>query len=413
MDTIGGNYIFILYSLASYLRGPLLSLRRDKASVVVLLASGVFLFICSLEGVGYGFNLMFSEWAHVILSMIESGVAPFTGLAIGVLATTLLESSSAVVATTMMSLASIVASGLPLGSAIRFGVPMILGANVGTTVGNTITLLAIRKATTRDEFNATIPGVLVDDIFKFLTVGLFFVLEVTTGFLSAIVTTLGAFIYDTFKLEGLLVAFEKTVIDVVITDPIITPLGSVFVTWFGPQLSGILFFILWFALVVVAIDLLITKGLNKLLQTGWETRVSSAFQGPVRAFATGFSLTWLVGSSSIGTSLVIPMIATKIVSVDRAYPYICGCSLATTMNLAQLYGYVAGGLVSVMLGLTHILLNLFGLVLWLISPLRVLPLRIAKRLGQIMTSYHNSAIPLIGYAICVFIVLPLMVILLC
>jgi len=50
--------------------------------------------------------------------------------------------------------------------------------------------------------------------------------------------------------------------------------------------------------------------------------------------------------------------------------------------LAQLYGYVAGGLISLMLGLTHILLNIFGLVLWLISPLRVVPVRIAKRLGS-------------------------------
>ena len=106
------------------------------------------------------------------------------------------------------------------------------------------------------------------------------------------------------------------------------------------------------------------------------------------------------------------MIATKIVTVDRVYPYISGCGLATTVDLAQLYGYVAGGLVSVMLGLSHVLLNIFGLVLWLLSPLRVIPVRIAKRLGQFKTSHPDSAILLIGYAICVFIVLPLLVILL-
>lgn len=92
--------------------------------------------------------------------------------------------------------------------------------------------------------------------------------------------------------------------------------------------------------------------------------------------------------------------------------YICGCGLATTVDLAQLYGYIAGGLVSVMLGLTHVLLNIFGLVLWLISPLRFVPVRIAKRLGRFITSNPNSAILLIGYATCVFIVLPLLVILL-
>ena len=185
-------------------------LKSEKAKILGLLVSGVFLFVCSLEGVGYGFKLMFSEWANIILSMVEAGVAPFTGLAIGVLATTLLESSSAVVATTMVSMASMVAGGLPLSSAMRFGVPMVLGANVGTTVGNTITLFAIRRATTQEEFNATIPGVIVDDVFKFLTLIILFTLEVTTGFLSTISTAIGTFIYDLLRLEQIFAIFEKS-----------------------------------------------------------------------------------------------------------------------------------------------------------------------------------------------------------
>jgi len=250
---------------------------KEKIIMMTLLISGVLLFICSLEGIGYGFKLLFSEWANLILSMVESGVAPFTGLAIGVLATTLMESSSAVVATTMMSMASMVESGLPMSSAIRFGVPMVLGANVGTTVGNTITLFAIRKSTTREEFNATIPGVMVDDIYKFLTVGLFFTLEVTTGILSMIVTNLGFVFFEMLKLEKIFAIFKRSVIDIIITDPIIKPLGKAFTGIFGAQISGILFFALWFAMVVLSIDFLITNGLKRLIQTDWAEKVSSAF----------------------------------------------------------------------------------------------------------------------------------------
>lgn len=375
-----------------------------------LLICGVLLFICSLEGVEYGFKLMFSDWANLILSMVESGAAPFISLAVGVIATTLLESSSAVIATTMMSMAGMVESGLPLSSAILFGIPMVMGANIGTTVGNTLTLFAIRKSTTREEFNSTIPGVIVDDICKFLTVGLLFPLEVTTGFLSKTVTTLGSFIYKILKLERVLPVFEETVIDILIKDPIIEPMGKAFTDFFGPRLGGIFFSALWFAMVVISIDFFITKGLKKLVRTDWAGRVSSAFGSPYKSFATGFSITWVTGSSSIGTSLVIPIIATRMVTLEEAYPYICGCSIATTVDLAQIYGYIAGGVVGIMLGLAHVVLNILALMLWLVSPLRVLPIRIANGIGGFMSSKRYSALLLLGYAFSIFILIPLIVI---
>ena len=397
--------------MVDLLRGLRTEITREKVQILGLLIAGVFLFVCSLQGVGRGFKLVFSEWANLFLSMIESGVAPFTGLAIGVLATTILVSSSAVIATTMVSMASMVAAGLSLSSAMRFGVPMVLGANLGTTVSNTVTLFAIRRATTQEEFNATIPAVIVDDIFKFLTVIIFFTLEVTTGFLSTITTALGAFIYELLRLEQIFAIFEKSVIDILIEEPIIKPLERIFSTWFGAQLGGLFFFILWFALVVVSIDLLITKGLNKLIETDWADRLSAALDSPFKSFTTGFFITWLVGSSSVGTSLIIPMVATKIVNLKKAYPYICGCALGTTLDLAQIYGYMAGGVVSIMLGLTHVLFNVFGLTLWLVSPLRIVPPRIANAAGRFIASSPHSTLLLIAYAIGTFVLLPLMVIL--
>jgi hypothetical protein len=80
------------------------------------------------------------------------------------------------------------------------------------------------------------------------------------------------------------------------------------------------------------------------------------------------------------------------------------------VDLAQIYGYMAGGVVSVMLGLAHVLLNILSLALWLVSPLRVLPIRIANSVGQFMASHSHSTLLLVGYAIFTFIVLPLIVI---
>ena len=80
------------------------------------------------------------------------------------------------------------------------------------------------------------------------------------------------------------------------------------------------------------------------------------------------------------------------VDLDEAYPYLCGCNLATTGDLSQIYGYVAGGVVGVMWGSAHVLLNVLALILWLVTPLRVIPVRIANFIGRIMPSYRHSAL---------------------
>ena len=109
------------------------------------------------------------------------------------LSTALVQSSSAVVAATMVSMSGMVASGLPMEAAITFGVPMVLGANIGTTVTNTIVAFGIERGMTMKEFKDTIPGVIINNIYKRLTISLFFLLELTTGLISKIVLRLKDF----------------------------------------------------------------------------------------------------------------------------------------------------------------------------------------------------------------------------
>jgi len=381
-------------------------LKNERARVLGLAVFGVFLFICSLEGVEYGFKCIFSEWQAQILSMINAEVAPLTGLATGMLSTALVQSSSAVIAATMVSMAGLVAGGLPLSSAISFGVPMVLGANIGTTITNTIAVFGIKRATTPEEFKSTIPGVIIDDIFKILTVSLLFTLEITTSLLSRIVVSLGDFLMEALRLEKIFASFEKSLIDILVKDPIIVPLGEIFRSYLGNQLGGIFIFAMWFGAIVFSMSIMI-KGMNSMIETEWEDRVTSAFKSPFKSFTTGFSITWLTGSSSIGTSLVIPFLATRAVNLEKVYPYVCGCALATTMDLAQIYGYIAAGTVGIMLGSAHIILTILGLLLWLISPLRSVPLRISNSLGGIIASNRHSALLLLAYVISVFIVLPM------
>lgn len=382
---------------------------KSRLLLVAMVVLGVFLFITSLEGVKASFKLIFAEWQRGILAMVNAQTAPITGLAIGILSTSLVQSSSAVVAATMVSMSGMVAGGLPLISAIRFGVPIVLGANLGTTITNTIVVFGLRRGITDEEFKSTIPGVIVDDVYEVLTITIFFTLEITVGFLSRIVLALGDFYNRVLGFQGLFSAFERTIIDILIKEPITNPTTRLVTSLLGQRIGGVLLFIVWFLLLVAALSL-IEKGLDKIVEAGWEDKVTAAFENPVRGFLTGFTITWLVGSSSIGTSLVVPFLATKIVDLERAYPYLVGCNVATTLDLSQIYGYFAGGLVGMMLGSAHVILNLLAFLIFFVSPLRILPIRIAEELGRRMIRGRHAALELLFWVILVFFIVPILII---
>jgi len=382
-------------------------LKNDRVRLALSLALSIYLFIASLEGVKSGFKLIFAEWQTSILGMITSNTAPMTGLALGMLSTALVQSSSAVVAATMVSMSGMVASGLPLEAAIQFGVPMILGANIGTTVTNTIVAFGIQRGMTMKEFKDTIPGVIVDDVYEALTI--FFILELSTGFISRTVIGLGNFYTEVLNMEEVFAAFDKTIIDIIINEPLIKPTKALAVGFLGDRFGGVLLFLVWFGVIIVSMGM-ITNGLGKIIETEWADKVKAAFENPYRGFATGFGITFLVGSSSIGSSLVIPFLATKVVDLKKAYPYLVGCNMATTVDLSQIYGYVAGGVVGMILGSAHVLLNIMALTIWLISPLRSVPVKIAEWLGGKIAQNKNAAYALLAWVVVVFFVIPILVI---
>ncbi len=208
---------------------PIIS--NDRIRLILTVAISMFFFISSLEGVKHGFKLIFSEWQASIISMITGNSAAVTGLALGMLSTALVQSSSAVVAATMVSMSGMVASGLPMDAAIQFGVPMVLGANIGTTVTNTIVAFGIERGMTMREFKDTIPGVIVDDVYEGLTIALFFLLELTTGLISKIVLRLGDFYTNVLQMETFFSAFENTIIDIIIEEPVIKPMKALAVEY--------------------------------------------------------------------------------------------------------------------------------------------------------------------------------------
>ena len=113
---------------------------------VVAILSILYMFLVSIGMIGLGFKGLGRGFAEQLLS---SSAAPLIGLFIGILATSLIQSSS----TTTSLVVGMVAAGT-FGNdpilAVTAAIPYIMGANIGTSVTNTI--VALGHIVNKNEF---------------------------------------------------------------------------------------------------------------------------------------------------------------------------------------------------------------------------------------------------------------------
>ena len=93
---------------------------------------------------------------------------PVIGLMIGILGTVLVQSSS--------TFTSIIVAAIGAGMDIHIAIPMIMGANIGTSVTNT--LVAMTQIGNKDEFERAFAAATVHDMFNWCTVLIVFTIEV-------------------------------------------------------------------------------------------------------------------------------------------------------------------------------------------------------------------------------------------
>ena len=105
---------------------------------------------------------------------------PVVGVMIGVLVTVLVQSSS----TSTTIIVGLVAANVPVKTAI----PMIMGANIGTSVTNTI--VSFTQMSDREEFRRAFACATVHDMFNWLSVIILVTVEVCTGYLESITSVM-------------------------------------------------------------------------------------------------------------------------------------------------------------------------------------------------------------------------------
>jgi sodium-dependent phosphate cotransporter len=354
----------------------------------------LYLLVCAVDVIGDGFALISGDRAE---QMFDFATNPFVGLAIGILGTVLMQSSSTTTAITV----GLVAGGLP----VEIAVPMIMGANVGTTITNTLASLA--NAGQKDVFRRSFAAATVHDVFNLLAILIILPLELLTGFLAR---TAGALAEALRGADGA----DPSQFDVL--DAVTAPLLDAFTGAVGALTASDVIEGIVLAAVGVAGILLSVRVLGKLLgqlMVGRAKRILHATmgRGPVSGIAAGAGVTVLAQSSSVTTSMMIPLAGSGAVSLRQIYPYTVGANIGTTVTaiLASL-GASQNQAEATQIALVHLGFNLVAtLVIFVLPFLRQVPLRAATWLaGQAVARPWVVAVWVVG----VFVALPGLVVLL-
>lgn len=327
---------------------------KTKSYLLMLLA--LMLFIFAIDLLTVAMSHLNNEVAENILQATRN---PFISLFIGLLMTALIQSSSTVTA----SVVAVVASG---NMTLEQAVPMVMGANIGTTL--TSTLVSLSYIMNMRQFKRAFSAGMLHDIFNIFTVIILLPLEVYFGFLSKISIAIAHFFMPDESYSGPIV-YNK-----VFTRPISEWISN---TIDIPFLTMILSIFLVFA----AIKILSTSVYKAFVVNSFQDINKLIFKNPYMAFIYGTFFTAAVQSSTVTTSLVVPLVANKKVSVKKAFPFIIGANIGTTITaaIAAIYKTEA----AIALAIVHFLFNFIGALIFLPFPtIRNIPVILALYMGN-------------------------------
>ena len=343
---------------------------RDSPSAVTRLVTvGLLLFgfLIGVKGLGQGFKLLGGDFLELIFTTTEN---PFIGLVVGILATTLVQSSS-VTTSMIVGLVAAPESPLPLANAV----PMIMGANIGTTV--TATVVSLAHMGRREEFARAFPVAVCHDVFNYVTVLVLLPVELSTGFLQrsavwlgTLVEGSGGFDYD----SPFATALSATLGPVELLAAWLFP---------APQAQGAALIVFAGGLIFTTL-FLVVKVMRSLVRTRVELLVTSVLgSSAVLSMLVGVVVTVMVQSSSITTSLLVPLGAAGLLRLEQALPITIGANIGTTVTalLAALAVSGPNAIFGLEIAFVHLLFNLSGTVL--IYPFKItrsVPLRGARYL---------------------------------
>ena len=323
----------------------------------------LYAFLCSIQLMGAAFKLLGKGFAE---SLIQTTSNPFVGLLIGILVTSVIQSSST---TTSIAVASVAGGILTLRGAI----PIIMGANIGTTI--TCAIVAIGHVTRKQEFERAFAAATVHDFFNILAVLVFFPLEMATHFLEKSASFLAGLLDGMGGIKFL--SPLKAV-----TTPLIQLLEDLLP---HPLILIIL------ALAVLFISLVqMVRIMRSLMMSKIEVYIDRfLFKNDLTAFLLAMTVTAVIQSSSVTTSLVIPLVGAGLLTVRKIFPFTLGANVGTTVT-AILASFATLNPIAITVAFTHLLFNISGIIVF--YPLRRIPIFFADSLARVTSKSKRNTI---------------------
>jgi len=403
---------------------------------VLLICFFLYFFLFGLELLGNSAKVMGGCKAG---ELFGDDTNPIAGLMVGMLATVLLQSSS----TTTSIVVSLIGSAITVNQ----GIYMIMGANIGTSVTNTI--VAMGQMGDGDQLERAFAGATIHDLFNFLSVIILLPLEVVTGYLEKLTSLMvkGANPEKGEKWEGpvkklvsplgkKVIIVNKSVIKSVAQGkatcesfyPIECDDGIISAKTCHPGLiacdktsgncpaffdvdatqsddqvaGGVCFFIAIFILFICLIGLV---GILQKMLLGVSTRIiyKATNVNGYLGMLIGAGITIIVQSSSITTSALTPLVGVGVLRLEQMLPLTLGANIGTTMT-AIMAAMVSDGTGALQVALAHLLFNISGILIWYPIPfMRRVPIAGARQLGKATRLWRGF--PLVYIAV-VFILIP-------
>ena len=347
--------------------------------------SSLYLFLVGIAGMSSAIKRMGSEFAETVLTTTSD---PFIALFIGIFATVLFQSSS----TTTSLIVGMVSSG---SLTIASSIPMIMGANIGTTVTNTIVSVGhINKGT---EFKRAFAASTVHDFFNIMAVAIVFPIEMIFHPLQK---TSEWFALKMFgKIENIEVLQAKSPIKLAVKS------GSKFIQKF--TFDNDIFYLVLSVLITFLMLYSIVKLLKSLVLKKIEGFFDQyIFNTALKAMIFGVIITIMVQSSSITTSLVVPLAGAGVLTLRQIFPFTLGANIGTTVT--ALLAAITGTVSALVAAFSHLLFNITGIIIiYCIPVLRNIPLRCAEIISE--QAVTKKYLPLL-YLFFIFVLVPLCII---
>ena len=345
---------------------------RARSFWLHLLLAGfsLYFFLCAINVMGTGLKVIGKETSW-LADAIAQGDNPLVALMASVLVTSVVQSSSF---TTSLIITLVAAGELSAGTAVF----AVMGANIGTSITSLIVSLGTMRI--KRQFRRAYATALMHAIPNVLTVLLLFPLEWATsttsadGFRGGILTRTARWITTMLDLG----AGEKFYNPIkAITQPVVTGIKDA-ANWLSGEnatAAGTIVAVVGLVILFLALIGLVKNLKDALLQRLEGLFTVLIFRNDFLAWLSGIGSTVAVQSSSVTTSLMVPIAGAGAVKLRRVFPFMLGCNIGTTVTgvIAATANPTAG---AVIVAISHVLFNFTDNAIW--YPLRIVPIRLAK-----------------------------------